>query len=111
MRPFFFCPQDSFFTAMLSGRISTQRDETGAIFIDRDPELFRLILNYLRNRSLSFEGVNVKELRHEAEFYGIGPLIRKLTLCADLNVSGCGDVLFHRSVQKTHDLQNKNNTV
>jgi len=80
---------------MLSGRISTQRDDSGAIFIDRDPELFRPILNYLRNHQLSFDGANVKELRHEAEFYGIGPLIRKLTLCLDLNVSGCGDVLFY----------------
>jgi len=87
--------QDTFFTGLLSGRIQTTKDETGAIFIDRDPDLFRLILNYLRNRSLSFENVNFKELRHEAEFYGISPLVKKLSLCADLDVSGCGDVLFY----------------
>ena len=39
---------DSFFTAMLNGLISTNRDEQGAIFIDRDPKLFSIILNYLR---------------------------------------------------------------
>ncbi len=33
--------QDTFFTAMLSGRISSQKDDSGYIFIDRDPELFR----------------------------------------------------------------------
>jgi len=77
------------------GRIHTLKDEQGAIFIDRDPELFRLILNYLRNRSLAFDDVNFKDLRHEAEFYGISPLVKKLSLCEDLDKSGCGDVLFY----------------
>jgi len=87
--------QDTFFTGLLSGRIQTLKDEQGAIFIDRDPELFRLILNYLRNRSLAFDDVNFKDLRHEAEFYGISPLVKKLSLCEDLDKSGCGDVLFY----------------
>ena len=87
--------QDTFFTGLLSGRIQTFKDDDGAIFIDRDPQLFRLILNFLRNRSLSFEGVNLKDLKHEAEFYGIGPLVKKLSLCEDLDKSGCGDVLFY----------------
>lgn len=39
---------DTFFTSLLSGRIQSLRDENGAIFIDRDPDLFSLILNYLR---------------------------------------------------------------
>jgi hypothetical protein len=43
---------DSFFTAMLSGLISTNRDEQGYIFIDRDPKLFSIILNYLRTKEL-----------------------------------------------------------
>ena len=87
--------QDTFFTGLLSGRIQTFKDEDGAIFIDRDPQLFRLILNYLRNRSLSFDDVNLKELKHEAEYYGISPLVKKLTLCDELDKSGCGDVLFY----------------
>jgi len=89
---------DTFFTSMLSGRINTHKDESGAIFIDRDPELFRSILNYLRNRTINVEGLSphdISLLRHEAEFYGISPLIRKLSLCADLHTSGCGDVLFY----------------
>jgi len=87
--------QDTFFTGLLSGRIHTFKDDDGAIFIDRDPLLFRHILNYLRNRSLSFEEVNLKDLRSEAEYYGIAPLVKKLSLCEDLDKSGCGDVLFY----------------
>jgi len=87
--------QDTFFTGLLSGRIQTSRDEQGAIFIDRDPDLFRHILSYLRNHTLAFDDINFKELRHEAEFYGIAPLVKKLSLCAELDISGCGDVLFY----------------
>lgn len=87
--------QDSFFTSMLSGRISTLKDETGAIFIDRDPKLFATILNYLRTRDIDLRGCDVSTLRHEAEFYGITPLVKRLILCEDLHQSSCGDVLFH----------------
>ena len=87
--------QDTFFTGLLSGRIHTYKDDDGAIFIDRDPHLFRHILNYLRSRSLSFEEVNLRDLRNEAEYYGIAPLVKKLSLCDDLEKSGCGDVLFY----------------
>ncbi|MEQ2284741.1 BTB/POZ domain-containing protein kctd3 [Ameca splendens] len=65
---------DSFFSSLLSGRISTLRDETGAIFIDRDPTAFAPILNFLRTKELDLRGVNISVLRHEAEFYGITPL-------------------------------------
>ncbi|KAB1274802.1 SH3KBP1-binding protein 1 [Camelus dromedarius] len=43
---------DSFFSSLLSGRISTLKDETGAIFIDRDPTVFAPILNFLRTKEL-----------------------------------------------------------
>ena len=48
------------------------------IFIDRDPAAFGHILNYLRTKELSLHGVDVEALRHEAEFYGIGPLGKNL---------------------------------
>jgi hypothetical protein len=87
---------DTFFTSLLSGRISSQRDENGAIFIDRDPDLFKVILNYLRTRTLSTSGgMDVKQVLHEAEYYGIAPLVKQLSLCADIDDSGCGDVLFY----------------
>uniref|UniRef100_A0A3Q2VSS2 SH3KBP1 binding protein 1 n=1 Tax=Haplochromis burtoni TaxID=8153 RepID=A0A3Q2VSS2_HAPBU len=65
---------DSFFSSLLSGRISTLKDETGAIFIDRDPSLFATILNFLRTKELHPRSINVHMLMHEAEFYGITPL-------------------------------------
>uniref|UniRef100_A0A672FW00 Potassium channel tetramerization domain containing 3 n=1 Tax=Salarias fasciatus TaxID=181472 RepID=A0A672FW00_SALFA len=74
---------------------STLRDETGAIFIDRDPTAFAPILNFLRTKELDLRGVNISVLRHEAEFYGITPLVRRLLLCEELDRSSCGSVLFH----------------
>lgn len=85
-------------------------------FIDRDPELFRHILNYLRTKqidlkfvspfftfhlliNLSFSGVSLPLLRHEAQFYGITPLVKRLTLCEEMNESACGDVLYHGMLQ------------
>ncbi|KAK5928865.1 hypothetical protein CgunFtcFv8_010149 [Champsocephalus gunnari] len=86
---------DSFFSSLLSGRISTLKDETGAIFIDRDPSLFATILNFLRTKELYPRSINVHMLMHEAEFYGITPLVRKLQLCDELDRSSCGNVLFN----------------
>uniref|UniRef100_A0A0N5AP67 BTB domain-containing protein n=1 Tax=Syphacia muris TaxID=451379 RepID=A0A0N5AP67_9BILA len=89
---------DSFFTSLLSGRIPTVRDETGAIFIDRDPALFRIILNYLRTKQVDLRcgfSVSLTSLKHEALYYGLSPLVRRLTLCEELNECACGDVLFH----------------
>ncbi|XP_060549726.1 SH3KBP1-binding protein 1 isoform X5 [Pantherophis guttatus] len=85
---------DSFFSSLLSGRISSLRDETGAIFIDRDPGLFAPILNFLRCKELDFRGSDLSLLLHEAQFYGITPLIRRLQLHKELERSSCGSVLF-----------------
>ena len=88
---------DTFFTVLLSGRIPSHRDDSGAIFIDRDPDLFSTILNYLRtNRLFNVTANNVNILKHEAEFYGIAPLVKKLTIYEDLvsNPTCGGDILF-----------------
>ncbi|KAL4237686.1 BTB/POZ domain-containing protein kctd3 [Mactra antiquata] len=86
---------DSFFTSLLSGRISSLKDDKGAIFIDRDPSLFSIILNYLRTKEVDLSNVDIGSLKHEAEFYGIKPLVRRLCLCEELDAASCGDVLFH----------------
>uniref|UniRef100_A0A673ZC99 Potassium channel tetramerization domain containing 3 n=1 Tax=Salmo trutta TaxID=8032 RepID=A0A673ZC99_SALTR len=65
------------------------------IFIDRDPTAFAPILNFLRTKELDLRGVNINILRHEAEFYGITPLVRRLLLCEEIERSSCGSVLFH----------------
>lgn len=89
------CIPDTFFTALLSGRISSLRDDSGAIFIDRDPTLFGIILNYMRTRDIDIKQCDLRMLRHEAEYYNISPLVRRLVLCEDLNHSSCGDVWFY----------------
>lgn len=86
---------DSFFSSLLSGRISSLRDETGAIFIDRDPEAFVPILNFLRTKELDARGLDLRIIKHEAEYYGITPLAKRLALCEEVSRSKCGDVLFH----------------
>ncbi|KAM3716839.1 BTB/POZ domain-containing protein [Dirofilaria immitis] len=86
---------DTFFTSLLSGRIPTIRDETDAVFIDRDPEMFRVILNYLRTKQINLSGVSLTNLKHEAQYYGLGPLVKRLTLCEELDECACGDVLFN----------------
>ncbi|XP_063167805.1 SH3KBP1-binding protein 1 isoform X2 [Candoia aspera] len=85
---------DSFFSSLLSGRISTLRDETGAIFIDRDPDVFAPVLNFLRCKELDLRRSDVSLLLHEAQFYGITPLVRRLQLHKELERSSCGSVLF-----------------
>ncbi|KRZ35468.1 BTB/POZ domain-containing protein KCTD3 [Trichinella pseudospiralis] len=86
---------DTFFTSMLSGRIPAVKDENGAIFIDRDPKLFQVILNYMRSKQVDLKEVNPVALKHEAQFYGLTPLVKRLVLCDKLDQSPCGDVLFH----------------
>ncbi|XP_058813594.1 BTB/POZ domain-containing protein KCTD3 isoform X2 [Topomyia yanbarensis] len=90
---------DTFFTSLLNsernGRISSLRDETDAIFIDRDPKLFSIILNYLRTKEIDIKSCEIRVLRHEAEFYNISPLIKRLMLCEEMDQSSCGDVLFY----------------
>lgn len=73
------------------------RDENGAIFIDRDPQLFSIILNYLRTREIDISRCKISVLLHEAEFYNIAPLAKRLMLCDDLShhSSSCGDILFY----------------
>ena len=66
--------QDSFLAGMVSGRHSVDRDRAGRIFIDRDGEQFRSILNFLRNPSKPPTPRDCTEselLAAESSFYGI----------------------------------------
>lgn len=101
------CP-DSFFSALLSGRIPSLRDENNAIFIDRDPKLFSIILNYLRTKEIDLKDTDLTILRHEAEFYNISPLVKRLMLCEEMDESSCGDVLFYGYLQAVEPPESDN---
>ncbi|CBZ52760.1 putative kelch motif domain-containing protein [Neospora caninum Liverpool] len=64
----------SFLETLLSGRHHVSRDKQGRIFLDRDSELFRIILNFLRNPSMPPQPRDSAEsdaITQEAEFLGI----------------------------------------
>lgn len=68
--------EGSFFEALLRGELPVQRDENGCIFIDRDPEVFKIIMNYLRgyatipNLTLSL----AHKILCDAEYYQLDSL-------------------------------------
>ena len=68
---------------MFSGRLKIAKDTRGNYFIDRDGELFRHVLNYMRTSQLclpeSFEEFD--QLSIEADFYQITGLIDALEAC------------------------------
>ncbi|CAD7926894.1 unnamed protein product [Amoebophrya sp. A25] len=66
----------SYLDALLSGREHVGRDRNGRIFIDRDSESFRTILNYLRGSTdsavpLPSSAQESDSLVREANFYGV----------------------------------------
>lgn len=56
-----------------------KQDEHGAYLIDRSPEYFEPILNYLRHGQLIVnEGVNIRGVLEEARFFGVEQLAEQL---------------------------------
>ena len=105
--------ENTFFTALLShdengDLIPALKDYEGYFFIDRDPEPFRIILNYLRSGQLNVDNVDLDTLLHEAEFYGIVPLIRRLKFCHNLlNKTECsGSLLFQGIIKFDEEIDN-----
>jgi hypothetical protein len=76
--------------AMFSGRHELTLDEDGYFFIDRDGTHFRHILNFLRNpECLSFElsPPALRELKREAEYYGLADEMFPFTPAEDRSVN------------------------
>lgn len=73
------CPE-SMLTSMISGHIPSATDSNKRVFIDRDGSLFRYILNFLRDKRLHLPDnfAEHAQLRQEADFYRIEPIILQL---------------------------------
>ncbi|PIC49209.1 hypothetical protein B9Z55_007888 [Caenorhabditis nigoni] len=68
---------DGFFRTMFETGIPITKDESGAIFIDRDSKHFRLILNFMRDGDVDLQKYleDVTEIQKEAEFYLLDGLV------------------------------------
>ena len=56
-------------------------DETGAVFLDRDPDSFAVVLDYLRRGRLIGAPLRdgmLERVRDDAEYFGLEPLVRAL---------------------------------
>lgn len=57
--------------------------------------MFCLILNYLRTKDIDLKKCDIRALKHEAEFFVISPLVKRLMLIDEMDHSSCGDLLFY----------------
>ena len=72
---------DCMLANMFSGKHTTATDANGNYFIDRDGSLFRYVLNFLRSAQLNLpeDFKDLDQLKNEADFYQLEPLIALLT--------------------------------
>lgn len=66
----------SMLAKMFSEEWDSARDSTGAFLIDRSPEYFEPLLNYLRSDVLVLDdGINVEGVLEEAKFFNLQGVI------------------------------------
>jgi hypothetical protein len=86
---------DNFFSSLLSGYIGVVKDEQGRIYVNRPPDLFVPILDYLRTGRVTLRGLDEGSVRAEAAFYGvqIPPIPERKTKCA--MTKECSLIILH----------------
>jgi hypothetical protein len=96
---------DSMLAAMFSGRHQLEKDDDGRVFIDRDGELFKYVLQFLRDSELDVSQLptGIKQrLKREAAFYCLPKLEEKLGFDADAKaLLGTVYLAVERAVDKT----------
>jgi hypothetical protein len=87
------CRCGGYFQAMFSGRFDLVPAANGAFFIDRDGSQVWRILSFLRTGDLPMpeDSDSIAELRREADFYGIVPILRILDGPSYARVSSLSD--------------------
>ena len=60
-----------YFKPVLNGRISHGRDERGHLFIDRNPDLFAVLLQFLRTSQRPATLADKHALLHECDYFGV----------------------------------------
>lgn len=67
---------------MITGQIPLRKDKDGNLFLDRDPTIFRYILDFLRSSKVVLSDEQMvcilPQLMQEAEYFMIDPLIDEL---------------------------------
>lgn len=105
---------NSFFAGMFSGQWDLRVEDDGCYFIDRDPLVFRYVLNFLRGQPIELDELTTskkKLLLSDAEYYQLDGLIDLLRdEKIELKFSESGDtngiVYYLGSKGKTQDFKN-----
>eukprot|EP01125_Pyxidicula_operculata_P019967 TRINITY_DN7270_c0_g1_i1.p1 TRINITY_DN7270_c0_g1~~TRINITY_DN7270_c0_g1_i1.p1 ORF type:complete len:289 (-),score=44.09 TRINITY_DN7270_c0_g1_i1:28-894(-) len=75
--------QSEFFRSLFSGRWEPQHDENGCIFIDRDPTMFKYVLNHLRGLEVPLKIFTPEQKflwSQESDFYQIPKQIEEINI-------------------------------
>lgn len=71
----------TFFSSLLSGRFSSTKDEQGAYFIDRNGEIFGVILDFMRTGEfLVPQNIDIRMVEREARYYGLDDLVSQILI-------------------------------
>jgi hypothetical protein len=83
------CESNSLLGDLFTGKTAISQDSQGRYFIDRDGQLFRYIIDYLRNRKVLLPETfkECERLKAEAEYYRLSDLVSQLSTTKKLSLT------------------------